>query len=79
MNENGEGALVVLRGATGNENQKINIPWVNAEASYHLKALFSGKELGSYSGKQLQEGEILLALDRMGQEIVEVSIIKKSE
>lgn len=78
LNKNGEGAVVVLRGTAGNESKKINIPWVNAEASYNLKALFSGKELGNYSGKQLQEGEILLSLDNMGQEIIEVSLIKKS-
>ena len=74
LNENGEGAVVVLRGTAGDESKKINIPWVNTETTYTLKALFSGKELGSFLGKQLQEGEFSLALDHMGQEIIEVSL-----
>ena len=75
LNKKGEGAVVVLRGRSGTGSQKINIPWVNENATYKLKGLFSGKELGSFSGKQLQNGEFSLALDNMGQEIIELSII----
>ncbi len=72
LNGQGEGAVVVLRGSAGEQTRKINIPWVKTDATYQLKALFSGKDLGNFTGKQLQGGELSLSLKNMGQEIVEV-------
>ncbi len=73
LDENGCGAVVVLRGNAGDDSQKINIPWVKADKRYKLRTLFSGKESGTFSGKQLQNGELKLDLPRWGQEIIEIS------
>ena len=76
LNQEGCGVIVVLRGKQGAESRKINVPWVKSEAKYRLKALFSGKDLGNFTGKQLQNGDLKLHLNDMGQEIVKISIIK---
>ena len=72
LNADGCGAVVVLRGSVGANLQKINIPWVESNKKYHLKALFSGKDIGEFSGRQLQNGDLKLELPRFGQEIIEV-------
>ncbi len=73
LNEDGCGAVVVLRGNAGENSQKINIPWVKAGRKYKLTALFSGKQLGNFTGKQLQNGELELSLSRWSQEIIEIA------
>lgn len=73
LNADGCGAVVILRGSAGTDWQKINIPWVNPNKKYQLKALFSDKALGEFSGKQLQGGELKLGLPCFGQEIIVVS------
>lgn len=73
LNEQGCGAVVVLRGSGGADSRAINIPWVDPEKTYKVTALFGAKELGSFTGKQLQSGRITLALPVLGQEILELS------
>ncbi len=72
LNTDGCGAVVVLRGGAGADAQKVNIPWVLTEKKYHLTALFSGKDLGEFSGRQLQNGELELKLPGWGQELITV-------
>ncbi len=74
LNTESSGAVVVLRGRLGAESRSINIPWVKADKIYKLTALFSKKDLGEYTGKQLHDGELNLSLNQFGQEIIEVSI-----
>ena len=66
------GAVVVVRGTGGLSKRKINIPWVQAGAKYQLVARLADKPLGTFTGKQLQNGALTLALPLLGQEIVEV-------
>lgn len=73
LNEQGYGAVVVLRGTEGNEKENIFIPWVLPDKSYRLKALFSNRDLGSFTGKELQHGAVVLSLPTLGQEIIELS------
>jgi hypothetical protein len=79
LNGEGFGAVVVLRGSTGTQRQRINIPWVKASKKYQLKALFSDENLGVFSGSQLINGELTLSLPPFGQEIIEVSGIPTSQ
>ncbi|MCF7956174.1 MAG: hypothetical protein K9M75_10255 [Phycisphaerae bacterium] len=72
LNENGEGAVVVIRGDGGEEKRAVNIPWVAAEKSYTVTALFGGKELGTFKGSDLIKGKLEIALPKSGQEILEV-------
>lgn len=73
LNTEGCGAVVIMRGSAGDAMQKVNIPWVNADEKYKLTALFSGKELGIFSGKQLQDGELMIELPVFGQELIEIT------
>jgi len=72
LNQDGCGAVVVMRGNAGNNIQPINIPWVKAGKKYKLKGLFSGINPGEFSGKQLQNGDLKLTLSTYGQEIIEI-------
>ncbi len=74
LNNDGSGAVVVLRGNSGPEIQKINIPWVIADKIYKVKTLFSGNILGEYTGQQLIAGELEISLNPLGQEIIELTI-----
>jgi len=73
LNELGEGVVVVISGAEGAGTRIINIPWVRAEKSYTVTALFAGKKMGRYTGRQLQKGILNLALPVYGQELLEIS------
>jgi hypothetical protein len=73
LNDEGYGAVVVLRGDGGEDIRKINIPWVLPDRKYKVKGLFSNHVFGDFTGKQLQEGALELSLNRFGQEIVEIS------
>ncbi|MCF7957351.1 MAG: hypothetical protein K9M57_02750, partial [Phycisphaerae bacterium] len=74
LNENGEGAVVVIRGNGGEEQRAVNIPWVLAEKRYRVMAMFSEKELGTFIGSGLINGELEVSLPKYGQEILEVKI-----
>lgn len=73
LDERGCGAVVVLRGGGGADQRAVNIPWVDPSARYRVTALFTGKELGAFTGRQLQDGELSLTLPLLGQEILELS------
>ena len=74
LNENGEGAVVVVRGDGGGDKRAVNIPWVAAKKFYKLTALFAGKELGTFKGSDLINGKLKIALPKYGQEILEVKV-----
>jgi hypothetical protein len=73
LGADGCGAVVVLRGDGGDDRRAVNIPWVAAEKRYRLKARFAESDLGTFSGQQLREGAVVLALPKYGQEILELS------
>jgi hypothetical protein len=73
LDAHGCGAVVVLRGSGGTAQRAINIPWVDPNATYKVTALFDGKELGTFTGKQLRAGDLNLTLSRLGQEILELA------
>jgi hypothetical protein len=75
LDENGCGAVVVLRGSGGEGSRKINIPWVKAHKKYQVNGLFSGKNFGKFTGEQLRNGELIVSLDNFGQEIIELSTL----
>jgi len=73
LDARGCGAVVVLRGSGGPDKQAINIPWVDRDQTYKVTALLQAKEWGTFTGAQLQAGELSLALPLLGQEILELS------
>lgn len=73
LNKRGCGVVVVLRGAGGADQRVINIPWVDPAARYQVTALFSAKDLGTFTGRQLQSGELSLSLPQLGQELLELT------
>lgn len=75
LNDNHEGVVVVIRGSGGDKKRQINIPWVSPDSNYSIKQLFTNKELGSFSGQELQEGIIQLSLSPLGQDILMVSLV----
>jgi hypothetical protein len=74
LDSHGCGAVVVLRGSGGNDQRAINIPWVVPTETYKVTSLLAPKELGTFTGKQLQAGELPLTLPLLGQEILELSL-----
>jgi len=72
LNEESEGAVVVIRGRAGPDKEAINIPWVDRTREYVVKALFSGDQMGSFTGAELQDGEMIMRLPHLGQEILEI-------
>jgi hypothetical protein len=73
LNKKGHGAVVVIRGSGGKNQRAINVPWVRRESRYKVTALFGKKDLGTFTGKQLQAGELSIKLSSLGQEILELS------
>lgn len=74
LNPNQEGAVVVMRGSQGSEKCAINIPWVDPNANYQVKALLADKSLGSFKGQDLIDGKLTLSLPLFGQEILELAL-----
>ena len=72
LNDRGLGAVVVLRGSAGPDRQAVNIPWVEATQTFHVRGVLSGRDYGRWTGRQLQDGALVLALPALGQEIFEV-------
>jgi hypothetical protein len=66
LDEQGCGAVVVLRGSAGDGARAVNIPWVRPDKQYGVTALFSGRKLGD-------DGKIKLTLPPLGQEILELT------
>jgi hypothetical protein len=72
LNENREGAVVVLRGTGGQEKRSVNVPWVEPHTRYQVTALLDQKELGLFTGSDLIDGKLETTLPEYGQEILEV-------
>jgi len=72
LDEKGEGAVVVIRGSAGKPKCAVNIPWVLPQGRYRVAALFGEKELGNFTGSDLINGKLEIALPKYGQEILEV-------
>ncbi len=72
LNDEGCGAVVVVRGSGGADRRPINIPWVKPDRRYQVVALFSERHLGDLTGRQLRSKGIELALPVYGQEILEL-------
>ncbi len=77
LNDEGYGAVVVVRGG-GPDHRTINIPWVKPDRQYAVVALFSDRQLGEFTGRQLQSTGIELTLPRYGQEILELTPARTS-
>jgi hypothetical protein len=73
LNEEGYGAVVVVRGSGGAEHRAVNIPWVDPERRYGVTASFSERRLGDFVGRQLQSAGVNLTLPVYGQEILELA------
>jgi len=73
LNDEGCGAVVVVRGSAGAERRAINIPWVNSERRYVVTASFTERRLGDFTGRQLQSTGVEVALPVYGQEILELA------
>jgi hypothetical protein len=73
LNEEGLGAVVVLRGSAGEQERTINIPWAHPNKKYGVTLHFSGKKMGAFSGKELIDGKLKLSLPVYGQEILELA------
>ena len=74
LNEKEEGAVVVLRGTSGDNEKHINIPWVCPDKTYQLEARFSGHSLGRFTGQELIDGKLRMQLPNLGQEIIEIQL-----
>ncbi len=73
LDEDGYGAVVVIRGKEGEGQRRVNIPWVQEKEKYKVRLCFSGIELGVFTGHQLIDGNIILKLGKNSQEIIEIS------
>jgi hypothetical protein len=73
LNDEGCGAVVVVRGSGGIEQRAINIPWVKPNRRYAVVASFGERRLGDFTGRQLQSAGVELALPVYGQEILELA------
>jgi hypothetical protein len=77
LNPQGFGAVVVLRGAGGENMRAVNVPWVAGQTRYNVHAVLSDRNMGEFSGRQLQAGELHLMLPVNGQEILELSPVNR--
>ncbi|MBD3186470.1 hypothetical protein GF325_06555 [Candidatus Bathyarchaeota archaeon] len=76
LNPRGEGVVVVMRGRFNlfKKKARINIPWVNPGKTYEVSSLFKTPSPGTFTGDELQQGRLRLALPRAGQEILELRL-----
>jgi hypothetical protein len=78
LNDEGYGAVVVVRGSAGAERRAINIPWVRPDHRYAMTASFSEHRLGDFTGRQLQSDGVELTLRTYSQEILELAPSRSS-
>jgi hypothetical protein len=76
LNDEGCGAVVVVRGSGGAERRAINIPWVQAGRRYVVVASFGEQRVGTFTGRQLQSTGVEVTLPVYGQEILELTPAK---
>jgi len=74
LNEDGAGAVVVVRGSGGVGDRSVNIPWVQPEKRYRIRVCFADRVLGDFTGHELIAGKLNVALPSTGQEILELEI-----
>jgi hypothetical protein len=72
LNDKREGVVVVIRGSAGATRRTIHIPWADPAKNYRVQGLFSGKPYGTFTGRQLQDAGVPLALASYGQELLEL-------
>ena len=75
LNREGAGVVVLIRGKGGENEKNVNIPWVDAEKHYQVFSCFSNRLIGNYSGSDLINGILKIALAPYGQDILEISIV----
>ncbi len=73
LTEAGEGAVVVVRGSAGAAQRAVNIPWVQRAKRYQVAGVFSGRAYGEFTGAQLQDAGVRVALEVYGSEVLEVT------
>jgi len=73
LNDDGYGAVVVLRGSGGDTQRSMNIPWTVAGHKYRVVGLIGGHQYGTFTAEQLQSGAIRVTLPKLGQEILELA------
>lgn len=76
LNQDGSGAVIVIRGTKGAEKRAVNIPWVQADRDYEVASCLNEKPLGSFKGSELQNGKLQLELPPVGQEILELRLVR---
>ncbi|MFX0098588.1 MAG: hypothetical protein ACFFCS_03335 [Candidatus Hodarchaeota archaeon] len=76
LNPEGSGIVVVMRGFFGVPSKRINIPWVQDDQEYTVRALFKERDLGVHAGVDLKEGKVKISLPRLSQEILEIIACK---
>ncbi|HWQ56081.1 MAG TPA: hypothetical protein VN442_20510 [Bryobacteraceae bacterium] len=78
LDEQGHGAVVVVRGSGGAARRAVNIPWVRRDRTYRALGLFSGKMYGVLSGAALQDAGVTLELPPYGQDLLEIAGVERS-
>jgi len=73
LDDDGCGAVVVIRGSQGEQQRSINIPWVVAGRKYRVAGLIGGRQYGTFTAEQLRSGAISVTLPKLGQEILELA------
>jgi hypothetical protein len=73
LNDDGYGAVVVLRGSDGEQQRSINVPWAVAGQKYRVVGLIGGHQYGTFTAEQLRAGAIHVTLPKLGQEILELA------
>jgi hypothetical protein len=76
LNDEGCGAVVIVRGSGGADRRAINIPWVKPERRYVVVASFGERRLGDFTGRQLQDTGVEVTLPVYGQEILELKPVQ---
>ena len=77
LNEQGYGAVVVLRGSEGENHRRINIPWVKENQHYRVIPHLTGQKVKVLRGTELINGALDLELPLFGQEILELAPVEK--
>ena len=73
LNDDGYGAVVVLRGSAGKPQRSINVPWAVAGHKCRVVGLLGGHQYGTFTAAQLRAGAIRVTLPKLGQEILELA------
>jgi hypothetical protein len=75
LNEQGSGAVVIMRGSEGSPRRSVNIPWTQGQFRYRVRTLLNPEDLGEFSGEELQKNVLSITLPIYGQELLELTAI----